>query len=166
MAQSDAQGFLIARKIAWTAARYYRSIEHSYGVSIASTYTNCRLFEDRSQGIRIESRIAAYQHDQKIFFDAATQSLSDIMSKLDVSKSTTGQTRPYSLQGSSREQSDRNVRLLDYGPSRVAQATWATIRYLGGPGNSFHIVSAGVMSGRSAANFVSLLSTVSLGLSP
>lgn len=52
------------------------------------------LIEYRSQGIRLESSIATYQQDQKIWFDAAAQSFSDIISKLEEPPPAPNQTCP------------------------------------------------------------------------
>ncbi|KAF7139698.1 hypothetical protein CNMCM5793_007395 [Aspergillus hiratsukae] len=42
-----------------------------------------KVVQGSSQGVRIGSSITTYQHDQKIWFDSTTQSLSEIMAKLE-----------------------------------------------------------------------------------
>ena len=90
----------------------------------------CCLFRDSSQNIRIESAIAVNQQDQKTWFDAATQSLSEIMSKLDT-LSPQSQTSPFAPQSLSRECPDP-----EYEQSRVANEMQATMRYLDHPSTS------------------------------
>ncbi len=101
------------------------------------------LIEYRSQGIRLESYIATYQQDQKIWFDAAAQSFSDIISKLEEPPPAPNQTCPPSLprlDASRLGQLDRHYGRGDHVPSQVTQGMWAAIQHLHGPSNTcgFH----------------------------
>lgn len=101
------------------------------------------LIEYRSQGIRLESSIATYQQDQKIWFDAAAQSFSDIISKLEVSPPAANQPCSPSLPSLDASQSGqlgRNNGPGDHVPSQVTQGMWAAIQHLHGPSNTcgFH----------------------------
>lgn len=97
------------------------------------------LIEKRSQGIRLESSIVTHQQDQKIWFDAATQSFSDIISRLERTQPTADQTCPLRLhppQASHLKQPDQNSGPGDHVPSQVTQGMWATIQHLHGPSNT------------------------------